>query len=112
MPSGGAMMRRPSAVPFQFASPCWPGLAKLTEECGEVVQVCAKVIGTGGAMVLRDGQMIERSRVIDELADLMAALHFVVNLNLSPGEFCYYEDRMYAKVRLFETWRHDDAADA
>jgi hypothetical protein len=36
----------------------------------------------------------------------------VVNLNLSPGEFCYYEDRMYAKVRLFETWRHDDALDA
>jgi hypothetical protein len=42
----------------------------------------------------------------------MAALHFVVNLNLSPGEFCYYEDRMYAKVRLFETWRHDEGGDA
>ena len=93
---------------FQFASDVWPGLAKLSEEAGEVVQVIGKIIGTGGTMRFRDGSTIARSRLLEELADLQAALYFVVKYNLTSAERQARDDRYVAKVALFERWRREE----
>jgi NTP pyrophosphatase (non-canonical NTP hydrolase) len=94
---------------FQFSSPVWPGLAKLSEECGEVVQVIGKIVGTGGTMRFRDGQTVDRSRMVDELADLFAAARFVADHALTHQEHDAMNDRIGTKSALFERWRAEES---
>jgi NTP pyrophosphatase (non-canonical NTP hydrolase) len=96
-------------VPFQFSDPYWPGLAKLMEECGEVVQVIGKIVGTGGTMEFRDGQHISRDRLVEEMADLRAALDFVADRALSVYEREAMRQRRNAKRELFELWRRQES---
>src|ERR1700722_7934464 len=62
---------------FAIGSKVWPGLSKLIEECGEVVQVCGKLLGTGGASAHWDGSDL-RERLTEEIADVLAAARFVI----------------------------------
>ncbi len=67
--------------PYMLGAELWPGLSKLLEECGEVQQVVGKIIGIGGDDVLHwDGSNL-RERLQEELADLYAAIEFVVACN-------------------------------
>ena len=93
---------------FQFATPVWSGLAKLMEECGEVVQVCGKIIGTAGTMQFRDGQIVSRQRLVDEIADLEAIIGFVVEHNFTAAEQRACAHRQIEKVALFERWRKEE----
>ena len=65
---------------YSIGSPVLPGLSKLIEECGEVVQVCGKFIGSGGKEDHWDGTNL-RLRLEKELADLLAAIDFVIEQN-------------------------------
>lgn len=38
-------------MPYGFTSDVWPGLAKLIEECGEVLEIAGKIMGCGGQLV-------------------------------------------------------------
>ena len=98
-------------TPFQFACPRWPGLAKLAEECGEVVQVVGKIIGTGGTMTFRDGQVIDRSRLVEEMADLEAIIGFVVEHAFTEAEKAASARRQIQKIELFERWRTEELTD-
>jgi NTP pyrophosphatase (non-canonical NTP hydrolase) len=94
------------AGPYSIGSDVWPGLSKLIEECGEVIQVAGKLLGTGGNTTHWDGSDL-RVRLQEELADLTAAIAFV-------GDFCdldltAVEGRIDAKYALFEQW-HDAQA--
>lgn len=40
--------RTPGDGSFSLGSRTWPGLSKLVEECGEVLQIAGKIMGTGG----------------------------------------------------------------
>lgn len=93
---------------FQFASEVWPGLAKLLEECGEIVQVAGKIIGTAGTMRFQDGQTVDRLRFVEELADLEAILTFVVWHDLTDAEIIALTVRSDDKRRLFERWRESE----
>lgn len=62
---------------FAIGSPEWPGLSKLAEEAGEVLQVVGKLMGTGGKTNHWDGTNLA-DRLSEELADLMAACDFVI----------------------------------
>lgn len=42
--------RMPGDGSFSLGSRTWPGLSKLVEECGEVLQIAGKIMGTGGAV--------------------------------------------------------------
>jgi hypothetical protein len=108
--SGEAPARE--AVPFQFSDPRWPGLVKLAEEAGEIVQVIAKIIGTGGTLAFRDGQRVKRARLVEEMADLQAALQFVHDHALTGVEQAEFETRCMAKLTTFNRWRLEDAPDA
>lgn len=90
---------------FAFGSTVWPGLAKLIEECGEVQQVAGKLIATGGAFEHWDGTDL-RDRLIDEIADLRAAIRFVIVFNDLNMEAI--REREEEKMETFEGW-HDTA---
>jgi NTP pyrophosphatase (non-canonical NTP hydrolase) len=86
---------------FSIGSPVWSGMSKLIEECGEVLQLAGKLIATGGAVEHWDGSNL-RERLIEELADLAAAVTYFTQTNgLETQEF---HDRRRAKVELFKKW--------
>lgn len=80
----------------------WPGISKLIEECGEVIQVCGKLLATHGEAAHWDGTNLHR-RLADELGDLQAAIRFVQlkNPNLDPEAI---RSRADEKLELFLRW--------
>ena len=97
--------RSPGSAPgdgsFAIGSGTWPGISKLVEELGEVAQVAGKLIATGGRAEHWDGTDL-RVRLEDELADLQAAIAFVVRQNqMDSGRMA---ERRDAKLRLFSDW--------
>lgn len=82
----------------------WPGISKLVEEAGEVVQVCGKLMGTRGVAQHWDGSDL-RDRLQEELADLQAAITFVMvqcDLDLAA-----ISKRTGVKLETFLAWHHD-----
>lgn len=86
---------------FAIGSKTWPGISKLVEELGEVAQVAGKLIATGGRPGHWDGTDL-RTRLEDELADLSAAIAFVISQNAL--DTTRIADRRGAKLRQFEDW--------
>lgn len=94
--------------PYGIGSTVWPGLAKVTEECGELLQLLGKIIARGGNLdhrwtcggcggtgsgMLYDTECAEcggrgylgsgdlTGRLHEEIGDLMGALDFLINMN-------------------------------
>lgn len=88
---------------FSIGSKVWPGMSKLIEEMGELGQVLGKLMGTGGEAKHWDGSNL-RERVIEELADVYAAIRFFVANNLTEEEGAALSKRVVEKRRLFEEW--------
>lgn len=83
----------------------WSGVSKLVEETGEVLQVIGKMQATEGRAEHWDGSNLHR-RLEEELGDLLAAIHFVVEHApaLLPEAI---NERKLAKQRLFNKWHAD-----
>lgn len=62
---------------FALGSDKWPGLAKLNEECGELVQVIGKIM----AHPSPDEAKKLHDRLIEEMADVDAAIDYVIKNN-------------------------------
>jgi NTP pyrophosphatase (non-canonical NTP hydrolase) len=89
------------AADYTFGSDNWPGLSKLVEECGEVIQVCGKIMGTGGQFEHWDGSNLAE-RLEDELGDLTAAIDFVTfHVGLLRSRIA---QRAEEKFDTFERW--------
>lgn len=88
------------AGPYEIGSSTWPGLAKLAEEAGELVQVLAKVVGASGRDTYYDGTDL-RARLAEECGDLLAAVTFFVSEN---GLEAPVDARARAKLELFRRW--------
>ena len=89
-----------------LGSDMWPGLSKLAEEAGEVLQVIGKIMGAHGRQTYYDGSNL-RERLLEEGADLMAALVFVIERNTSgedSQEFLTFEERVEMKLKKFILW--------
>lgn len=80
----------------------WYGIHKATEECGELLQCLGKlnVYPTG---VHPDGENW-RQKVIEEIADVRAALDYFVDHNLSTEEDAEIEKRRLQKLVKFNKW--------
>jgi NTP pyrophosphatase (non-canonical NTP hydrolase) len=92
---------------FSIGGDLWPGLSKLIEECGEVIQVGGKLIGNEGRADHWDGSHLP-TRLEEELADLQAAmLFFIRRNNLSLGRI---DERVVTKLALFEQWHRETQA--
>lgn len=89
--------------PFSIGQNVWPGISKLLEEAGEVVQICGKLIATGGRVDHWSGLDLGRA-LSEELGDLLAAIHFVMDHNDGDLDGDSILDREQAKRRLFERW--------
>lgn len=67
--------------PYSIGSDQWPGLAKAMEECGELIQAAAKIMASGGEDTHWDGQGSPFTRLEDEIADVRAAIAFLLQVN-------------------------------
>lgn len=87
--------------PFTFGSDVFPGVAKLVEECGEVLQIAGKLITVNGENNYWEGRDIHQE-FSEELADLLAAVTFTIDRSgLDQGEI--YE-RATMKLARFKRW--------
>lgn len=98
--------RNQEGGPFGYGSSVWPGVAKVIEECGEVQQVCGKLIATGGGLDHWDGTNL-RHRLQEEIADLQAALEVVIRLNNLDAVTIY--TRATSKRDTFLRWQIEEA---
>lgn len=86
---------------FSFGAKIWPGLSKLAEEAGEVVQVIGKLIMTQGDVNHWDGTNL-KDRLEEEVADVIAACTFVI-------DYCGLDEpkvlvRAGQKLGMFKKW--------
>lgn len=82
------------------------GLAKLIEECGELVQVAGKRLAYYSTDEHPDGGPPMTQRLEDEIADVVAACRLVTRLHgLDVGRIL---ERTESKAALFQRW-HSDA---
>jgi NTP pyrophosphatase (non-canonical NTP hydrolase) len=89
---------------FEIGSDKWPGISKLIEESGEVLQVCGKLMGAQGEIMHWDGTNL-RERLMEELGDVIAAAQFVTAYcDLDP---VFISERADAKLALFEQWHRE-----
>lgn len=86
---------------FYIGASTWPGISKLIEECGEVLQVCGKLIATDGEHKHWDGSNL-KCRLQEELGDLLAAIEFTANVNHLDTE--YIKRRVADKLAKFMLW--------
>jgi len=86
---------------FAIGDSRWAGGSKLIEECGETVQVCGKLMGTRGGTQHWEGRPLDE-RLEDELADLQAAITFVIQCNPLDGE--RIRGRTKEKLERFNHW--------
>lgn len=93
-------------LPFAIGGSVWPGLSKLTEECGEVGQVIGKLMGTGGATNHWDGSDLA-VRLTEEMGDVLAAIEFVTMMNPQHVNAVAMDDRRIKKLALFEKWHRE-----
>jgi NTP pyrophosphatase (non-canonical NTP hydrolase) len=94
---------------FAFGDEEWPGLAKLVEECGEVVQVVGKLMMTHGNPGHWSGDL--RSQLVEEIGDVKAAIEFVEAHCLTVEEREALTTRKYEKLVKFLNWHADMDAD-
>lgn len=90
---------------FNIGSKVWPGLSKLIEEAGEVVQVAGKLLATNGKEEHWDGTNL-RIRLQEEISDMMAAGYFVI-LNCGLDQE-FIRERVAKKIDLFHEWHRNN----
>lgn len=87
--------RTPGDGSFSLGSRTWPGLSKLVEECGEVLQIAGKIMGTGGTVQHWDGK-----GDLDE--------RFRKDYDPTPEALALVRQRIQEKIALKPHWyRHN-----
>jgi hypothetical protein len=109
VPGGSAPVdsdhRQTGSGDFSIGSALWPGTSKLIEEMGELNQVIGKLIATAGSTDHWSGDL--RPMLVEELADVSAAIWFFSDANLTPDEIQRYAKRVQTKLALFRKWHAD-----
>ena len=81
----------------------WPGVSKLLEEMGELTQILGKLIATRGQSEHWSGLNL-REELIKEIADVHAAICFVMVECLSSEEIAVIQGRIAEKIKRFNRW--------
>jgi NTP pyrophosphatase (non-canonical NTP hydrolase) len=80
----------------------WAGLSKLLEEAGEVIQVGGKLMGARGKINHWSGDL--NDKLVEELGDLLAAIEFFVDKNMSVKDRGRILLQFDKKIRKFNKW--------
>lgn len=88
---------------FSIGSGVWPGTSKLLEEQGELVQVLGKLMAIGGETKHWSGDL--RAMLVEELADVQAAVAFFIEVNLTGAEQDRIDARFLEKLHRFYDWQ-------
>lgn len=88
---------------FSIGSSIWPGTSKAIEEMGELQQVLGKLIATAGDTDHWSGDL--RLMLVDEAADVLAAVYFFSTMNFSSEELGRMNERVEEKVARFHEWQ-------
>jgi NTP pyrophosphatase (non-canonical NTP hydrolase) len=90
---------------FAIGDRKWPGISKLVEECGEVLQVAGKLMGSRGQVEHWNVENL-KCALEDEIADLMAACDFVIHFCRLRVE--HISARRKRKLDTFSKWHRED----
>ena len=93
---------------FAFGDKEWPGLAKLNEEAGELVQVIGKLMMTHDEAGHWEGSDL-RVRLVEEMADVVAGVDFLAFHVLTAEERDALRVRVREKLERFERWHREQA---
>lgn len=91
---------------YAIGSGHWPGVSKLIEEMGELGQVLGKLMATSGEAEHWDGSDL-RQRLVEEVADVKAAITFVASRNLTKAEVAAIDKRAVEKFAVFTRWHQE-----
>ena len=91
---------------FSIGGDVWAGSSKLIEEMGELQQVLGKLIGSHGETAHYDGTEL-RQRLLEEIADLTAAINFFEETNLTFDEEIAIANRRISKLHMFRKWHKE-----
>lgn len=91
---------------FAIGDKEWPGVSKVLEEMGELTQVLGKIMGVRGETEHWSGDL--RKMLLEEVADVLAALTFLQLKCLTDEEARLIRDRMMFKLERFEAWHRDE----
>lgn len=113
------MTAKTNGGPYGIGASQWPGLAKLMEECGEVIQVLSKLLvapDMDHTWVQPDGTTRGSGdlgdRLTEELGDLDAALRFFLENNDERLDGWAIADRSQFKYETFTRWHAEGHLDA
>lgn len=92
---------------YQIGGDVWPGLGKVIEESGELMQVAGKLIANSGEPNHWDGTDLHY-RLVEEMGDVLAAIDFLIEAN--GIDDAAVRERAANKLTLFWSW-HREALD-
>lgn len=95
------MTKQPSE-PFVIGTHTWPGVAKLIEECGELTQILGKLLAYPDAQHPDGTNLIDRLH--DEIADISAAIEFLISANGNTLDEGRILRRARTKLDQFKDW--------
>lgn len=95
---------------YAIGSKVWPGLAKLAEECGELQQVIGKLLAYPTGPHPDGGDPLTR-RLEDEMADVAAAIDFLVGASNGLLFGARMRARQTAKYERFTGWHQEAGGD-
>lgn len=81
------------------------GLTKLSEECGELIQIAQKKIAFPHTDDHPDKKGSLKQRLQEEIADVLAACSIVIDIN--KLDTTTISNRVKTKYELFDTWHKD-----
>lgn len=91
---------------FAIGDTQWPGLGKLMEEMGELMDVLGKIIALSGESVQTwPGGRDLKPELVEELGDVRAALIFFCEANDVPKALVH--DRADMKLDKFRHWHQE-----
>jgi NTP pyrophosphatase (non-canonical NTP hydrolase) len=93
------------ALPHEY-----PGVSKLVEELGELLQILGKLIATGGRSEHWSGLNL-RDELLKEIGDVRAAIQFVLETCLTTEEIGVVHRRTQEKLRRFRGWHQEQMRD-
>lgn len=81
----------------------WPGVAKMLEEMGELAQPLGKLVMVRGKDKKHWSGPL-RPSIVEESADVMAAVMFLAEENFTTEEMAVFIERRSAKLAQYKEW--------